>query len=132
MWEERRASLFFLYLEEKLTKAISLEEFVDMPFHKQLHLCCQKWEKVNHIPFYENGKMTPPYFQCRAYLNKLSRQCIKNIYVMLCHREQPCSIYDLEKLAKKYQNEQEEKKRMGTQKKSKGYDIDVLDFLRNA
>lgn len=108
-----------------------IADFVKLPFNKQVHLCCLKWCKNNHIaPYNAKHKITSDYFKVRAYLMKLPTQTIKNICIMLYEEECQSSIYDLEKLSKKYVRE---KQSAVEKEKTKGikreYDIDLEAFL---
>ena len=115
------------------TIELNISEFVTLPFNKQVHLCCLRWCHNNHVPpFPIKGKMAREYFQCRAYLMKLPTQTIKNICIMLHDSEKPCSIYDMEELAKRYvrkSQEQSEKVKVESVVQDKEYDIDLGAFL---
>ena len=82
---------------------MTIEEYVVLPFYKQIHNAIVWYCKANDIKLYTaNHKLCQAYFQCRAYLNKLPTQTIKNIGCMLLENPIQCSIYDLEKYAKTY------------------------------
>ncbi len=112
---------------------MDITEFVQLPFSKQVHLCCLRWCHNNGVrPFPSKGKMAPQYFQCRAYLMKLPTQTIKNICIMLYDSEKPCSIYDMEELSKRFvrkSQEQSEKEKVAALAPQKEYDIDLEGWL---
>ena len=63
---------------------------------------------------------------------KLPTQTIKNICIMLHDSEKPCSIYDMEELAKRYvrrSQEQSEKEKVAEIAQEKEYEIDLGAFL---
>ena len=65
---------------------------------------------------------------------KLPTQTIKNICIMLYDSEQPCSIYDMEELSKRYvrrSQEQSEKEKLASITDKKEYDMDaaLANFL---
>ena len=118
-------------MEPKTKEFVSM--FVSLPFNKQVHLCCLRWCHNNHVsPYPKKGRMAREYFQCRSYLMKLPTQTIKNICIMLYDKEQPCSIYDMEELSKRYvrrSQEESEKEKLASVTDKKEYDIDLEAFL---
>ena len=111
---------------------MDVNNFVNMPFNKQLHTCCMLWLRVNRITLYPNGKLTPKYFQIRGYLWKLPRQDIKNIALMLDEADEPVPMYGLYKkaiawVAKKQSEAAVEQAKDVTDKKE--YDLDLMGFL---
>lgn len=106
---------------------MTVGEFIALPFNKQIHLCTMRYLATQGQTPFKNGKPTGDYFKCRAYLWKLDRQIIKNIYFML--EEQKCFLYDLEKKAKEFVRKkqgEESEKAVGN---TKDYDIDLEGFL---
>lgn len=87
---------------------MTLEEFVKLPFNKQVHLCCCAYVTSTGQKIYINKKMSSMYFQARAYLMKQPRQIVKNIYLMLLEGKK-ASLYDLEFLAKLYVEKKKDK-----------------------
>lgn len=105
------------------------EEFISLPFNKQIHLCTLRYLGSQSQTPFRNGKPTSDYFKCRAYLWKLDRQTIKNIYFML--EKKSFFLYDLEKKADEWvRNRQEEEAAIAASKvKIKNYEIDLEGFL---
>ena len=113
---------------------LDIANFVNLPFSKQIHMCCLRWCHNNGIaPYPSKGKMAKEYFQCRAYLMQLPTQTIKNICIMLYDKEFPCHIYDMEELSKRYvrrSQEVSEAQKVTSVTDKKEYDIDLEAFLR--
>lgn len=115
---------------------VSVENFVEMPFKSQLHQCCLLYCKANGLQAFSHRKPSTDYFKCRAYLNKIPTQEIKNIAIMLMKEQKPVYLYDLQKSAAAYVEREraEENKRKIDRLEfacKKGYDMDsaLMDFL---
>lgn len=111
-----------------------IKDFVEKDFSKQLHLCCMKYCARNHVKVYNGKKMAKEYFQCRAYLWKLPRQTIKNIYLFLDSHMGSVNLYDLENIAASYVRDEQakdEKKKVKELTDKKEYKLDLEGFLSN-
>lgn len=114
--------------------SISVEDFVNMPFKSQLHQCCLLYCKVNRLAAFSRRKPSTDYFKCRAYLMKIPTQDIKNIALMLMKHMEPVFLYDLQKKAAAYVEEEREKanrSKLELIKAQEQYDMDsaLLSFL---
>lgn len=114
--------------------SVNVETFVNMPFKSQLHQCCLLYCKANHLQAFSHRKPSVDYFKCRAYLMKIPTQDIKNIALMLMKRTDPIFLYDLQKKAAEYVEQERDKanrSKLALIKAQKQYDMDaaLVSFL---
>lgn len=118
---------------------MTIEEFVGLPFSKQIHLACLAYLFGINQKAFLNGKPSPMYFKVRAYLWKLPRQNIKNIWMMLDEENKvPLKdraffpLYTLDNTASIFVRERQEESELKKQEEltnRKEYEIDLSGFL---
>ncbi len=113
---------------------VNIESFVEMPFKSQLHQCCLLYCRANGLQAFSHRKPSTDYFKCRAYLYKIPTQEIKNIAIMLMKEQKPVYLYDLQKSAAAYVEQEREKankSKLALLKAQEQYDMDsaLMDFL---
>lgn len=108
---------------------MTIEEFVALPYSKQLTKCVLKYLQVANEVAFSNGKPTAYFFRCRSYLMKLERQSIKNIYYMLDESPKKMPMYMLEDESKEFVRKKQLEESQKTAEKYKDYEIDVGKFL---
>ena len=108
---------------------IDIDQFLEMPYHNQLHLCILRWLWNQHIQPYQNGKLVREYFVCRTFLFKMDRQTVKNIALMLFDVTEPVSLYALERKAADFIRARQIQAEDAKSPARKSYDIDVAGFL---
>lgn len=112
---------------------INIQEFLDLDFKKQIHMCAVMWLSANGIVPFPNGKINGKYFVVKAYLMKVPTQTIRNIAMMLIEAPKPCQINEMIPLAAAYVRKKQSKNAKVVVEKiasKKEYDIDLMGFLQ--
>lgn len=116
---------------------MTYEEFMYLPFAKQVYETAKLYCKVNGIRVFVLHQMSPDFFKIRAYLmstkNMFTRQSIKNMWKWLNDEKKKCLIYELEKKATDYVNrcvsEAEKRKVQNLNVKQHDVSDSLEDFL---
>lgn len=108
---------------------MTVEDFVALPYSKQLTKCVLRYLNVAEEIAFVNGKPTGHFFRCRTYLMKLDRQSIKNIYFMLGEHREKVPIYMLEDKAKEYVRGKQIEDSRQVVVNAKDYELDLDKFL---
>lgn len=116
---------------------MTYEEFMYLPFAKQVYETAKLYCKVNGIRVFVLHHMSSDFFKVRNYLmstkNMIPRQNIKNIWKWLNDKGERCLIYEMEKKATDYVNrcvsEAEKKKIQMLNVKQHDVSDSLEDFL---
>ena len=114
---------------------MTYEEFMDLPFYKQVHETAKMFCKVNQLPLYTHGKPSCDYFKARQYFMSprcmVPRQHIKNVWKWLDEKKEKCSLYKTTEKANQYISECQSEKERQKVADLNAKQYDVSDFLED-